>query len=60
MKLELWETKKDIQLAEDGLLKLEVQYRTGNYDEEYDLKSEIDISKERIRLSKLKLKEATN
>lgn len=58
--MKLRKTEEDIKWAEDGLLKLEVQYKTGNYDEEYDLKSEIDTARERIRQSKLKLKEATD
>lgn len=58
--MKLWKTEQDIKWAEDGLFKLEFQYRTGNYDEEYDLKSEIDTAREQIRQSRLKLKEATD
>lgn len=58
--MKLWKNEEDIKWAEYGLLKLEVQYRAGNYDQEYDLKSEIELSEERIRLSKLALKKATD
>lgn len=57
MNNKIWTTEKEVKWAEEGLLKLKEQLITGNYDQEYDLESEIKRSEEIISNSKKYLTE---